>query len=152
MYRLAPHRATLPLQAGREGYNRAVQRPPMRGLVHVALKVRDLERSLAFYRDALGMAVEWQPDPDNVYLTSGRDNLALHRDAAADPRAGSLDHIGFLLPTPQDVDAWAAFLVERGFPLERPPRTHRDGARSFYLRDPEGNLVQFLHHPPLDEA
>ena len=27
----------------------------------------------------LGFAVEWEPDPDNVYLTSGCDNLALHR-------------------------------------------------------------------------
>jgi hypothetical protein len=29
------------------------------------------------------------------------------------------------------------------------PRTHRDGARSFYCRDPEGNLVQMIYHPPI---
>lgn len=119
---------------------------------HVALKVRDLEAALAFYRDLVGMRVEWQPDPDNVYLTSGRDNLALHRDVGADPRAGALDHLGFFLPTPADVDAWAAWFQAHGLTPERPPRTHRDGARSFYLRDPAGNLVQFLHHPPLDGA
>ena len=30
-----------------------------------------------------------------------------------------------------------------------PPRTHRDGARSFYCKNPEGATVQFIHHPPL---
>ena len=42
-----------------------------------------------FYVDVLGFAVEWEPDPDNVYLTSGRDNLALHR--AADAAFGVTD-------------------------------------------------------------
>ena len=32
-----------------------------------------------FYMDLLGFDVEWEPDADNVYLTSGTDNLALHR-------------------------------------------------------------------------
>jgi hypothetical protein len=29
------------------------------------------------------------------------------------------------------------------------PRTHRDGARSFYCLDPSGNKVQILFHPPI---
>lgn len=127
-------------------------RPPLRGLWHAALKVRDLEAALRFYRDVVGMRVEWHPDPDNVYLTTGRDNLALHRDVTVDPRAGALDHLGFVLGAPAEVDAWAAWFESQGCPVERAPRTHRDGARSFYLRDPDGNLLQFLHHPPLDEA
>jgi hypothetical protein len=32
------------------------------------------------------------------------------------------------------------------------PRTHRDGARSFYCFDPAGNLVQFIYHPPISNA
>lgn len=131
-----------------------MNRPPLAGLWHVALNVTDVERALAFYRDDLGFTVEWRPDPDNVYLTSGRDNLALHRvDALADERSkGRLDHIGFVLPTPEAVDAWAAFLGARGHALAQAPKTHRDGARSFYVKDPLGNLVQFIHHPPLDAA
>lgn len=125
-----------------------VDRPPLVGMWHVALNVPDVERALAFYRDVVGMQVEWQPDPDNVYLTSGRDNLALHKGAAG-AAAQSLDHIGFALPDAAAVDAWASYMQERGFALEKPLKTHRDGARSFYLRDPVGNLVQFIHHPPL---
>jgi catechol 2,3-dioxygenase-like lactoylglutathione lyase family enzyme len=124
----------------------------MAGLWHVALNVVDLERALAFYEGDLGLRVEWRPDADNVYLTSGRDNLALHRvDRIADVDArGRLDHLGFVLPSADSVDAWAAFLQGRGHALAQAPKTHRDGARSFYLRDPAGNLVQFIHHPPLE--
>ena len=49
-----------------------------------------------FYTNFLGMEVEWRPDEDNVYLTNGNDNLALHRVEKLDG-FGRLDHIGFLL-------------------------------------------------------
>ncbi len=127
--------------------------PGLVGLWHVALKVTDLEAALAFYRDDVGLKVEWRPDADNVYLTGGRDNLALHRVDRVDPAApGALDHFGFVLGSPGDVDRWAAWLTQRGRTIAQAPKTHRDGARSFYARDPAGNLVQFIHHPPLDPA
>src|SRR3970040_2316753 len=50
----------------------------IRGLRHLALKVTDLARSRKFYEEFFGMQVVWEPDPENVYLSSGRDNLALH--------------------------------------------------------------------------
>ena len=39
------------------------------------------------------MEVEWRPDEDNVYLTNGNDNLALHKVEKLDG-FGRLDHIG----------------------------------------------------------
>lgn len=107
-----------------------------------------------FYTDMLGFAVEWEPDADNVYLTSGADNLALHRasDGGAAPErapGGALDHLGLIVRQMDDVDAWAAYLTGRGVVLDAPPRTHRDGARSLYLSDPDGNRVQIIHHPPI---
>ena len=91
-------------------------RPPHAGLRHVALLARRFEETVAFYRDVLGMRVEWQPDADNVYLTSGVDNLAIHRaqDAAA-KRGQRLDHIGFVVNQPADVDRWHAFLAARAW-------------------------------------
>ncbi len=67
-----------------------MHRPPHLGLRHLALNVRDMAAMKAFYVGVLGFAVEWEPDPDNVYLTSGRDNLALHRadDCRGPGRAG----------------------------------------------------------------
>ena len=108
-----------------------------------------------FYVDLLGFQVEWEPDPDNVYLTSGVDNLALHRaktDAGPGPAAsasGVLDHLGLIVSQPADVDEWAEFLESRGVYIDAKPRTHRDGARSCYFKDPDGNSVQIIHHPPI---
>ena len=104
-----------------------------------------------FYCDVLGYAVEWRPSEAELYLTRGEDNLALHalsgeRQAERESR---LDHVGLLMSRPEDVDAWAVYLREKGAKLDTEPRTHRDGARSFYARDPEGNRLQFLYHPPI---
>ncbi len=121
------------------------------GLRHVALNVNKLEETVKFYTDILGMTVEWQPDPDNVYLSSGQDNLALHRATeeflTATPQR--LDHIGFILANADDVDKWYAFMRARNVPIVKAPRTHRDGARSFYCQDPDRNTVQMIYHPPL---
>ncbi|WP_240032072.1 VOC family protein [Pseudomethylobacillus aquaticus] len=128
------------------------QRPGgMQGLHHVALFVTDLDASLQFYRDVVGMQEEWQPDPDNIYLSSGADNLALHRLPADADLQGQqrLDHIGFIMATPEHVDQWHAHLLAHGTRIAQAPRTHRDGARSLYCLDPCGNLVQFIYHPPI---
>jgi catechol 2,3-dioxygenase-like lactoylglutathione lyase family enzyme len=129
----------------------ASARPPATaGLRHVALFVRKFEETERFYVELLGMAVEWRPDPDNVYLTSGVDNLALHRaTSGAVDGFQRLDHIGFILNTPEDVDCWHDFLAAHGVSISAQPRTHRDGARSFYCRDPDGTVVQMIYHPPL---
>jgi catechol 2,3-dioxygenase-like lactoylglutathione lyase family enzyme len=124
-------------------------RPTHAGLRHLALNVRDLGAMRRFYVDLLGFRVEWEPDPDNVYLTSGADNLALHKAAGAGVSPSPLDHLGLAVTEAGDVDRWAAFLEEQGVALDARPRTHRDGARSCYLRDPEGNRIQIIHHAPM---
>jgi catechol 2,3-dioxygenase-like lactoylglutathione lyase family enzyme len=127
----------------------SIPRPPRHaGMRHVALNCEALEASLAFYTDVMGMTVEWNPDPDNYYLTSGNDNLALHRAPGANgPQR--LDHIGFILNRMEDVDAWHAHLLRHGVRIAQGPKTHRDGARSLYCYDPDGTLVQIIYHPPL---
>lgn len=128
----------------------AEARPSARpSLRHVALNVHNLEACERFYVDMLGMTVEWRPDADNVYLTGGRDNLALHRAPAPGPGQQRLDHIGFVLGTMEAVDQWYNFLRGQGVSIAAAPRTHRDGARSFYIQDPGGNSVQMIYHPPL---
>ena len=57
--------------------------------------------------------------------------------------------MGILGREADDVDAWAAYLRAQGATLHGEPRTHRDGARSFYVDDPDGNRVQIIHHPPI---
>jgi catechol 2,3-dioxygenase-like lactoylglutathione lyase family enzyme len=130
------------------------------GLRHLALGTSDLPRAEAFYCGVIGFQVEWRPDPDNLYLRLGLDNLALHtftpkddEEARAFALAGGqrLQHFGIVVKTMADVDAWHTHLVAHGVKILAPPRTHRDGARSLYCADPDGNAVQILYHPPISE-
>lgn len=124
---------------------------PTRGLHHVALFVQAFEACVHFYTEFLGMEIEWQPDNNNIYLSSGTDNLALHR-ASENFKPDihqRLDHIGFIIGEPEQVDSWYEFLTHHQVPVKTKPQSHRDGARSFYCQDPDGNTVQMIYHPPL---
>jgi catechol 2,3-dioxygenase-like lactoylglutathione lyase family enzyme len=130
----------------------------IRGLWHLALWVTDLARSRQFYETLFGMRVVWAPDPENIYLSSGRDNLALHQVPAADVqryRAATpqmLDHLGFVVDSPASVDRLYAQAEQIGVRIVKPLRHHRDGSYSFYLADPDGNVVQVLYEPNLSPA
>jgi catechol 2,3-dioxygenase-like lactoylglutathione lyase family enzyme len=128
------------------GEERGAPAVRVRGLRHLALRVRDVPAATRFYAETFGMRVVWAPDPENVYLSSGTDNLALHADPGT-AAGGALDHLGFLVATPEDVYAAADALRARRVPLAREPAVHRDGSVSCYCRDPDGNLVQVLYLP-----
>lgn len=133
----------------------ALARPPagLQGLHHMALFVQNLEECVDFYSNIIGMAIEWQPDADNVYLTSGADNLALHRTSSSlNPSDQKLDHIGFVVEKEAQVHEWYTFLHSQNVQLKNEPKLHRDGATSFYAADPSGTLVQFIHHPPISKG
>lgn len=127
--------------------------PALRGLRHLALNVTDIRSSRAFYEGVFGMRVVWEPDETSVYLSSGVDNLALHQ-IPADERGAyqlehrqRLDHFGFLVDSPESVDAWFHRIQQEGIPIVKPPKQHRDGSYSFYLRDPDRNIIQVLFEP-----
>ena len=125
----------------------------------MALRVTSLARSRAFYEELLSMKVVWEPDADNVYLSSGSDNLALHQIAPGElaayqpPKAQLLDHIGVLLDDPQTVDEMYKTLEPRivalGGAIAKAPKRHRDGSYSFYFSDPDGNVIQALYEPTI---
>jgi len=125
--------------------------PAVQSLDHLVLTVADIDASLAFYRDVLGMA----PDPFRVAdggtrwaLKFGRQKINLHvAGHEFDPRArvaqpGTAD-LCFLTDTPLDV--WASHLDALGIQAEAGP-VPRTGATgrilSIYLRDPDGNLIE----------
>ena len=129
---------------------------PHRGLRHLALNVKDVPTAVAFYTKLFGMQVVWQPDADNAYLSSGCDNLALHRVSRVSTETlqikhngQNLDHFGFVVAHPTDVDQAAEILTAEQVPIIAVPRTHRDGSRSLYCKDPDGNVIQILYEPSL---
>jgi catechol 2,3-dioxygenase-like lactoylglutathione lyase family enzyme len=120
------------------------------GLRHLALRVRDPQKSKEFYTRVLKMQVEWEPDPQNVYLTSGgQDNLALHQTDEVGSSDSRLDHLGFILTSADEVDTWYAWMKTQNVKVVNEVKTHRDGARSFYVEDPDGIVIQMIYHPPI---
>jgi hydroxymethylpyrimidine/phosphomethylpyrimidine kinase len=144
---------------GKKKEVKTLSRSPLsfQGLKHLALWVMDMTRSRAFYEGLLGLKVVWEPDSDNVYLSSGEDNLALHSISPKDldrfqQGVGQfLDHFGFIVESPQQVEIIAKKMEEAGAPILNPVRFHRDGSCSFYMADPDGNRIQILFEPTISQ-
>jgi len=119
---------------------------------HVALKVKDVTRAKKFYQEILGMDVVWEPDSENVYLSSGCDNIALHAvsaNFAASAEEKQLDHLGFIVESTERVKELEAEFITRGVRIVHPFKAHRDGSASFYCADPDGIVIQMLYEPHL---
>lgn len=122
------------------------------GMRHIALKVRDAARSQQFYQDVLGMDIVWQPDPQNVYLSSGCDNIAIHEVAGGFVDNGGerqLDHLGFVVESIERVKELEQSFRGQGVTIVHPFKVHRDGSASFYCADPDGIVIQMLYEPHL---
>ena len=124
----------------------------LKGMRHIALKVRSAARSKKFYQDILGMDVVWEPDPQNVYLSSGCDNIAIHEvtDSFAErAEERQLDHLGFVIESIDRVKELEEDFRGRGVTIVHAFKVHRDGSASFYCADPDGILIQMLYEPQL---
>lgn len=129
-----------------------MNRPPAHiGMRHIAFYVTNLAACEQFYCNILGFKLDWKPDEDNIYLSSGYDNLALHRAKANADMSGDqhLDHMGICLKNKADVDAWFEFIKANNGDIRKNPKDHRDGTRSFYCADPDGNIVQLIWIPTI---
>ncbi len=129
--------------------------PQGRGLRHVALNVTNLEVSKTFYQTWFGMTIVWEPDAENVYMSSGVDNVALHQipkeniPAYQQSHGQFLDHLGFVMDSPDSVDQLYQQVVKEGVEIVHHPKQHRDGSYSFYLADPDHIVIQILYEPAI---
>ena len=118
---------------------------------HVVLTVADVERTIAFYVDVLGMT-EVSFGSGRKALTFGSSKLNLHQRGrefepkAAKPTPGSAD---LCLIADEPLEVVVADLAARGVAIEEGP-VSRTGARgpitSVYIRDPDRNLIELSNY------
>jgi len=106
---------------------------PVLGIHEIAFDVEDLERSIAFYRDVLGLPL-LSRGPQQAWFCIGTQLLALF----AHDRPGSGQHFALLIPPEMAEEARDA-LIAHGFPEET---MQQDDGLSVYVRDPDGNKIE----------
>jgi catechol 2,3-dioxygenase-like lactoylglutathione lyase family enzyme len=122
---------------------------------HLSLRVSDLDASEKFYIEILGMRPVWRSEGEIAFLECGNDDLALIQIPKEEVQAfheraqssQSLHHFGFRVCSKDGVDQLAKEMRACGIVIDDGPRDHRDGSRSFYFRDPDGNYIQILWDP-----
>ena len=128
------------------------------GLHHVTLICSDLDRSIAFYRDTLGLGIvrdgPSDDDPDVRHVWFGAVDGAPGRlvSLMEYPQlpegvvgVGSTHHFALAVDSAEELDAWRDYL--RGQGVECSDVFERGGFRSVYVRDPDGHVVEIATRP-----
>lgn len=122
---------------------------PFSGIRHVAFAVPNLEECEKFYTEIMGMEILNRANENLVYLTCGNDNLSLARAKKSTDGNSCFDHYGFIVRTKEELQDWFDYFKSKDVVVLDQPNDHADGARSFHVKDPAGNVIQPIYHPAI---
>ena len=140
--------------------NQPIMKPhplhPQVRIGHVHLKVAELERSLAFYRDVLGFEVTQRYGSQAVFLAAGgyHHHIGLNTWESAGgqpPPSGAtgLYHVAILYPTRAELADALRRVSQAGIPLEG--ASDHGVSEAIYLRDPDHNGVEIYWDKPKEQ-
>ena len=123
---------------------------------HVHLKVADLDRAIAFYRDVLGFELMQRLGEQAAFLSAGgyHHHLGLNTwesEGGPWPPAGTtgLYHHAILYPDRKALARAVFRVLEAGIPLEG--ASDHGVSESVYLRDPDGNGIELYRDKPRED-
>ena len=123
---------------------------------HVHLKVADLPRSIAFYRDALGFDLMEQMGNSAAFLSAGgyHHHIGLntwesHGGPPPAPGTTGLYHFAILYPSRLELARALQRLVDHGVAIDG--ASDHGVSEAIYLRDPDGNGIEIYRDRPREE-
>jgi catechol 2,3-dioxygenase-like lactoylglutathione lyase family enzyme len=121
--------------------------PKIKGLSHVVLYVKDLDKMAAFYCDVLGL-IKYHEHPGRMVFLTPDPDLDDHQLALAKGREGDakiLAHIAWRVDTPADVKAFYERFKADGVPIHHcvsHAYEEMGNTVSCYFLDPDGNRIE----------
>ena len=120
------------------------------GIDHVVLRIADRERSLAFYRDLLGLRIEReQANIQLIQIRAGRSLIDLvPSGGTSGSEAPNVDHFALEIH-PFDEQQLREYFTSHGVPILESGLRYGAGGEgpSIYIRDPDGNKVELKAAP-----
>jgi catechol 2,3-dioxygenase len=123
---------------------------------HVHLKVADLERAIAFYRDVLGFELTQRYGHEAAFLSAGgyHHHIGLNTwdsrgGSPPHPRATGLYHLAIVYPTRAELADALRRLIKARIPVEG--ASDHGVSEALYLRDPDGNGVELYWDRPKEQ-
>jgi catechol 2,3-dioxygenase len=123
--------------------------PAIQSIGHIVLKVRDLERAAAFYRDVLGVEEVLRYRSAMAFFSFGKNHhdiglLEVGPDAPQpSPYGVGLYHVAFKVGnTLDELRAWKERLQQQGVQLIG--MSDHGVSQSLYLADPDGNEIELF--------
>jgi catechol 2,3-dioxygenase len=118
---------------------------------HVHINVSDLDRSLAFYRDALGFHVQGRFGDQMAFLAAGdyHHHLGLSAGTTPEPGATGLNHTALRYPTRDALIAAARRILDCGYAIDH--GSDHGVNECVFLHDPDGNGVEMYWDRPMAE-
>jgi len=125
------------------------ERPRILGLAHVALRVGDIEKSRAFYKDFLGFAEPFSlnnPDKSlSLTFIKINDRQYIELFPGLDPGADRLHHLA--LET-DNAEQMRVYLAAQGVRVPAQVPKGRIGNLNFNITDPDGHTVEIVEYAP----
>jgi catechol 2,3-dioxygenase len=129
---------------------------PKVGIGHVHLKVADLDRALAFYRNVLGFELTQRLGNHAAFLSAGgyHHHIGLNtwESSGGSPppaRSTGLYHLAIVYPSRAELADALRRLIEARIPLEG--ASDHGVSEALYLRDPDGNGVELYWDRPREQ-